>query len=80
MICTIGREKERKMINKVDYYLGVFLIMLAAVAEDNIGPFAGAEIVGEQPVLGFLSLVAWWGCILCLVIKAFNLFVKNNRP
>ncbi len=43
MICTIGREKERKMINKVDYYLGVFLIMLAAMADYNIGPFAGKK-------------------------------------
>ena len=66
------------MISKVDYYLGVFLVMLAVLAPHNIGPLAGAEVMADQPVLGFMALVAWWGCIGCVILKLVKLFIKSE--
>ena len=66
------------MISKTDYYLGVFLIMLAVLAPRTLGPLTGAEIMGEEPVLGFISLVSWFGAIFCMIIKIIGLFSKSK--
>ncbi len=66
------------MISKTDYFLGVFLVMLAVLAPHNIGPLAGSEVMADQPVLGFMALVAWWGCIFCVIVKLVKLFSKTE--
>ncbi len=65
------------MIDKFDFYLGVFLIMLAIVTKNaEIGPFASFEVIEELPCFGFVSIIAWWGTIIIIVLKLTKLLKK----
>lgn len=68
------------MIKKTDFYLGVFLIMLTIIVKnDEIGPLVPSVVFDDNFAFGLLAFVAWWGTIICLIIKAISLFSGKNK-
>jgi len=62
------------------FFLGVFLIMLALILPRyTVGPFNPLYANDSLNLpLWLITMVAWWGAIICLGLSVYDLFRKQN--